>query len=125
MPAYDERQSPPAPIAQAMLRSVETGEMVKNIPMLLDTGADLTLVPRIAVSQLGVSPISHEACEVTGFDGNRSVASVVVVDLILFGLAFRGRYLLSDDAIGIVGRNVLNHVTLEFNGPALEWNISN
>ena len=45
MPAYDESYSPPAPIAEAILRSPDTGELVSNISMLLDTGADLTLVP--------------------------------------------------------------------------------
>lgn len=125
MPAYDESYSPAAPITQAILRSPETGEMVSNIPMLLDTGADLTLVPRVAVDQLGILAIPDEQCELMGFDGTRSLADVVVLDLILFGKAYRGRYLLSEDATGVVGRNVLNHLTIEFDGPALMWNVSN
>lgn len=124
MPAYDESYSPPAPIVQAMLRSAESGKLVSNIPMLLDTGADLTLVPRIAVDQLGIPVILDEQYELMGFDGNRSLASVVVLDLILFGKAYRGRYLLSGDATGVVGRNVLNHLTIEFDGPALMWNVT-
>ena len=92
--------------------------------MLLDTGDDVTLVPRTAVDQLGVSPIADQQYELIGFDGSRSFASVVVLDLILFGRAYRGRYLLSKDPVGIIGRDVLNHLAFEFNGPALEWHVS-
>lgn len=123
MPAYDESYSPPAPIAEAILRSPDTGELVSNIPMLLDTGADLTLVPRIAVGQLGVLPIPDQQYELMGFDGNRSLASVVILDLILNGKAYRGRYLLTEDAAGVIGRNVLNHLSVNFDGPALEWDV--
>ncbi len=34
---------------------------------------------------------------------------------------FRGRFLLIDAEVGVVGRNVLNHVRLLLDGPALSW----
>jgi len=40
--------------------------------MLLDTGADVTLIPKSAVDQLGVVHGSEEECELMGFDGSRS-----------------------------------------------------
>ena len=124
MPAYDHSYSPPAPIAWATLRSPETGATVTNVPMLLYAGADLTLVPRTVVGQLGVWPTPDRHYELMGLDGNRSLASIVNLDLILDGKAYRGPYLLSEDAVGVIGRNVLNHLSLEFDGPALEWNVS-
>ena len=45
MMKYDENFEPPAPIAQAQLRNTETGNRVKNVPMLLDTGADISFLP--------------------------------------------------------------------------------
>ena len=124
MPAYDEQHnSQPAPVADVTLRSQAPQAIVANVPMLLDTGADVTLVPRAAVDRLSVTPIADQQYELIGFDGNHSFASVVVLDLIMAGKAFRGRYLLSDDAVGIVGRDILNHLHLGFDGPALEWNI--
>lgn len=124
MPAYDERHnSPPAPVADVTLRSHTPQATVANVPMLLDTGADVTLVPRVAVDRLGVTPIAGQQYELIGFDGNHSTASVVVLDLILSGKAFRGRYVLADDTVGIIGRDILNHLTVGFDGPALEWNI--
>lgn len=122
MPAYDQSYSPPAPIALTTWRNSETSETVANIPMLLDTGADATIVPRVIADQLGVSPIPDQQYELMGFDGNRSLAQVVILDLLLFGKAFRGSYLLSEDAVGIIGRDVLNHLIFKFDGPALEWN---
>jgi hypothetical protein len=34
---------------------------------------------------------------------------------------FRGRYLVTDEQIGILGRDVLNHVAVLLNGPRQEW----
>lgn len=124
MPAYDQNYSPPAPVALTTWRNSETGETVANIPMLLDTGADVTMVPQVVADQLGVSPISDQQFELMGFDGNRSFARVVLLDLLFFGKAFRGSYLLSEDAVGIIGRDVLNHLLFKFDEPALEWNVS-
>ena len=125
MLAFDRSYSPPAPVALTTWRHSETGETVANIPMLIDTGADATIVPRVVADQLGVSPILDQQYELMGFDGNRSFARAVILDLLFFGKAFRGSYLLSDDAVGIVGRDVLNHLVLKFDGPALEWNANN
>jgi hypothetical protein len=34
---------------------------------------------------------------------------------------FRGQFLLIDQDLGIIGRNVLNFVSLLFDGPRLTW----
>ncbi len=125
MPAYDQNCSPPAPIAPATWRNADTGETVANVSMLLDTGADVTLVPQFVVDQLGASALPDQQYELAGFDGVHSWASAVILDLIWFRKAFRGRYLLTEDSVGIIGRDVLNHLTVEFNGPELEWNVRN
>jgi hypothetical protein len=45
MPSYDAlHYDPPAPIAQVALRTVN-GVTVSNVLLLLDTGADTTLLP--------------------------------------------------------------------------------
>ena len=39
MPSYDATDcDPPAPVAQVTLRNVHSGEMVADVPLLLDTG---------------------------------------------------------------------------------------
>jgi hypothetical protein len=55
MPAYDDQLfSPPAPIARVSLRNTESGMTISDILMLIDSGADVTLVPQSAVDILKV-----------------------------------------------------------------------
>ena len=56
MPAYDPRLfSPPAPVATVIVRHQESGVKVTDVPMLLDLGADVTLIPRTSAELLGLS----------------------------------------------------------------------
>lgn len=125
MPAYDDMHfDPPAPVARVTLRCPRTGNQVPDVEVLLDSGADVTLLPRAATNQLGSAATLAQRCELMGFDGSRSFAEVIFLDLILLGKAFRGRYLLTDDSCGILGRDVLNHLSLALNGPGLFWSES-
>jgi hypothetical protein len=56
-----------------------------------------------------------------GFDGQRSLAAAVDLDLVFAETVIRGRYLVTDDSVGILGRDVLNFFVLVLNGPAGEW----
>ncbi len=55
------------------------------------------------------------------FDGSISSAAAVELDMVFLKRAFRGRYLLIDQEVGIMGRDVLNHVPLFLDGPDLTW----
>lgn len=89
--------------------------------MLLDSGADVTLIPQTAVKVLGVAVVPDRRYELVSFDGSASFASVVRLELIFCRRTFRGQFLLIDQAWGILGRNVLNAVSLLFDGPRLVW----
>ena len=122
MPSYDAtRFSPPAPVGLIEVRNPATGAVHANVPMLIDTGADITLLPRQCVSQLQVPIDPAGAYELIGFDGARSTAPAVHLDLIFLGRTFRGRFALIDQPDGVIGRNILNHLHLAFNGPQLLW----
>jgi predicted aspartyl protease len=88
---------------------------------LLDTGADVTLLPQAFVEQLGISVDATEGYELKGFDGNVSIARVVEVDVLFLRRAFKGRFLLIEQEWGLIGRDVLNHLSLLFDGLRLEW----
>src|SRR4051812_35415267 len=84
MPAYDASLfNPPAPLARVTLRNQDNGNIAADVPMLLDTGADVTLIPQSSISQLGLAIDPNEGYELMGFDGSTSVAQVVRIDLIL------------------------------------------
>jgi hypothetical protein len=122
MPTYDFTQfDPPAPLAQVTLRNPDTGAAWSDVPKLLDSGADVTLISQAAVSQLGVAIIPDSYYELIGFDENLSFAQVVRLELIFCRRTFRGRLLLIDQTWGILGRNILNAVPLLLDGPRLMW----
>lgn len=117
---YDnEHHNPPAPVAWVSLINLETGSSVNDVPMLIDSGADVTLLPINAVRELGLEIDTGKGYEVEGFDGTRSTAPVVLATLVLGSFRFKGQYLVDDRSIGVLGRNILNAFVLELNGPRL------
>lgn len=122
MPAYDANLfNPPAPLARVTLRNPSNGATRSDVPMLLDSGADVTLIPQVLVSQLGLHVDSNEGYELMGFDGSRSIAQAIQLDLIFLGRAFRGRFLIINREWGILGRDILNLISLLLDGPHLSW----
>ncbi len=122
MPTYDgTRFQPPAPTAAVTLRNLDTGTTVADVPMLLDSGADVTLVPQASMNPLGLAVVPGKHYELIGFDGSRSFATVVRLELLFSRRTFRGQFLLVDQAWRILGRNVLNAVAVLLDGPNLSW----
>ena len=121
MPDYDStRFSPPAPVALVTLCNPESGMMKVGVTMLLDTGADVTLLPQGIAEELGLS-YSASSYELVGFEDRSSIARAVRAEMIFLGLTFRGQFLLVEQDWGIIGRNVLNAASLTFDGPKLSW----
>lgn len=72
MPAYDaERFVPPAPLAKVGLRRADTGAAITDVHMLIDSGADITLVPNDAIERLGAKTAAGKCYELVGFDGTK------------------------------------------------------
>ncbi len=124
MPAYDAlRFDPPAPVAHVILRHPNTGVVWASVPMLLDSGADITLVPQAVIERLGINDSPVSQYELIGFDGSISFAPAVQIELVWERKVFSGRFLLLDQAYGILGRNILNRLSLTLDGPNLEWHV--
>ena len=122
MPAYEGSHfHPPAPLARVGLRHPEKGPTLPDVLMLIDSGADVTLLPLASIDRLGVTVNSGEGYELMGFDGNRTVSHTVQVDLLFLRRVFEGRFLLIDQEWGILGRDVRNHLALLLHGPSSTW----
>jgi hypothetical protein len=120
MPAYDAtRFDPPAPLATVTVRSPTTGVSVDNVAMLIDTGADVTILPRAPIEDLVETAELVGRYQLEGFDGTRSLAPAVRLELQFLGKLFRGQFLIVDGSHGILGRNVINSVSLIMDGPQL------
>src|SRR5687768_10248381 len=76
--AYDDaRFDPPAPVALVTVTSQELGVVIHDVPMLLDTGADVSLLPRSHVAKL--VPPDAKQYELEAFDRTRSTAPVALM----------------------------------------------
>ncbi len=124
MPGYDtQRFDPPAPMAMVELRTRE--KSLPDVPMLIDSGSDMSFLPRSSVTQLGLQSDKQRRYQVMAFDGSPGVAESVLCDLVFLGQLYRGVYLILEGDYGILGRDVLNHVSLVLEGPRLKWHEEN
>jgi len=89
--------------------------------MLIDTGADVSMLPRMYVMQLDVEPVKNLAYEIQGFDGESKLADMVEAEVVFLGRKFTGQFLLIDQPTGILGRNILSAVSILFDGPNGKW----
>lgn len=77
MPPYDDRFfAPPAPLLHVRLRNPESGTTVPDVLLLIDTGADVTLLPHAAVNAAGIEQ-TGTSYELQAFDGRSHSAGVV------------------------------------------------
>lgn len=124
MPPYDtSRFNPPAPVVQATVRNSQDGINASGISMLLDTGADVTLIPRSAADAAGIRIAEDQYYELMGFDGTISRAAAARMEMVFLGRTFRGQFLLTDQDWGIIGRDVLNLLAMVLDGPKLSWSL--
>ncbi len=127
MPKYDDQLfSPPAPVATVTLRNPASLASVSDVPMLIDSGADVTVVPQSALDSLGVLEQSDDKVEMMGFDGQISISAVVQLDLIFNRKVFKGRFpVINQEGQGwrIIGRDILNHLAIMLDGPKLDWDV--
>lgn len=124
MPDYDRRQfNPPAPLAKVLLRTPDHAKSIEDVAMLIDSGADVSLIPVSCADQLGLRSEREETFHLQAFDGGTSPANTVHAEMIFEGTLLRGRFLLIDQEYGVLGRNVLNQMTLLLDGPRLHWRL--
>lgn len=122
MPVYDDdRFVPAAPVARVSLRHPDSGESIADVLMLIDSGADATLLPRSAVASLGLTG-TGERYQLVAFDGTTNQSEAVRAVVVFLNKTFRGRFLQVESEVGVMGRNVLNCVRLLLDGPARNWN---
>jgi hypothetical protein len=122
MPQYDRQQfDPPAPVAKVIVRTLNRARAVLEVTMLIDSGSDMTLIPRVCADQLELPSEIVDRIRLRGFWGGDKPAEVVQAELVFLGRNFHGHFPLTDGNFGILGRNVLNKASLLLDGPHLSW----
>lgn len=108
---YDVAYRPPAPVLPVGVSA--GGAAIVMVPMLVDSGADVTLLPAELVRRLRLPWVDSIA--VSGFGGVRQQAAVHAATLTLGGTQLVARVVASDEAL--LGRDVLASFVLELDGP--------
>jgi predicted aspartyl protease len=117
--AYDASQDPPAPMVPVRVAG-PVGDEAVMVPMLIDTGADCTLVPAPIVRRLGLPQI--DIIGLTGVGGARQRATVHAASIELGGIRLLARIVAFPDE-AILGRDVLNQVVMTLDGPGLTLSV--
>jgi len=123
MPAYDiERYSPAAAVAAVSVRNVASGASVDEVSMVLDSGADISALPKAVVDALTLA-VGDRAYEVMAYDNSVRVCPTVRAEVVFMRGHFKGQFIVADQADGVLGRNILNHFIVTLDGPRLEWDV--
>lgn len=119
MPTYEAAGfQPPAPVVRA--RVVGPGGSHSDVPLLIDSGADISVIPLGAAHTVGAR-IRRSTAPIRFLAGEELVLDQADLAVEFLRYRFRGAFLVVDSTHGIVGRNILNALRLTLDGPGLEW----
>ncbi len=118
---YNKTYVPPFPTLPVTLG--EGASRVGPVPALIDSGADTTLVPVDLLDQIGVG--EGEQVTIRSHFGERQIALLYLVPLSIAGAHLVGIYVVGNEATDeiILGRNVLNKLSLLLDGPAQQTDV--
>jgi predicted aspartyl protease len=107
----------PAPFVHVTLRCLETGKEASDVPALIDTGADCTVIPVRFVGEPGL--VSMGQIPIAGFGGCIAETPTYYADVAVRSLPPVNVKVLASDGepIVLLGRDVLNHFRLVLDGP--------
>lgn len=121
MPAYDTRMTPPAAFVDIQVTNPATGAS-QQVRAKLDTGAAGTVLPDVVVAALGLRPEGEALCY--GYDRVPVWRPTYYVAIELAGYRIPiVEVVASPREDALLGRDVLNHFVITFNGKALTFEL--
>ncbi|MBI4739574.1 MAG: retropepsin-like domain-containing protein [Chloroflexi bacterium] len=120
---YNADFEPPAPCLDILVSHPEIAETSRTFSFQLDTGSDITVLPLNIVSELAL-PRAGEIL-VEGYDANQDQATIYFATLSIKNFVFRRVSILAiDRSQGLLGRDVLNLLVTNLNGPKLQFDLT-
>jgi predicted aspartyl protease len=115
--SFDVRYDPALPACKATISVALTGRCL-DMPAIIDTGADATLIPLEYLQELGARRYFEAGLRSQW--GERRVVFLYLIDIQIGQITMPGVYAVGDD-LGdevILGRDVLNRLRVLLDGPA-------
>jgi predicted aspartyl protease len=122
MIAYNTSHDPPAPVAQVTVANAMRRRRHRSAPALLDTGSDITAIPRSLANTLQLYPIGQirledvqaQTLQVLTYAVQLTIAGLIIprLEVILTGLDYV-----------VLGRDVLNRFYVLLNGPETAFDL--
>lgn len=113
--AYDKAYEPPAPVIQVVVRTPYAAS--SPLPAFIDSGADSTIVPLSVLQQIGARYIDkRNLIGITGLGQTVGLYPILIQigEEIIYGIEAADH----GDEI-VLGRDVLNQITVILDGPLL------
>lgn len=121
MPEYEAGAwDPPAPIVRATVRDSSTA--IADVPMLIDTGSDVSVVPQAVVEAIGAA-VHPSRVPVQFYTGAEEAWEEADLSVEFARFRFEGLFLVVESSYGILGRNILNSLMVTLDGPGLTWSV--
>src|SRR5579871_2588663 len=105
---------PPAPVARVLVRG-PNNQTATNVPVLVDTGSDVSTLPADVVRAVGGTLTASEI-QIEYLDGVRESYDETLLTVEYLHYRFRGRFLVTPADYGLFGRNILNGLVLTLDG---------
>jgi predicted aspartyl protease len=112
--SFDDSYEPPAPVLPVRVGGLEDHDPAAMLRMLVDTGADCTLIPLKIAKSLRLPMV--DKVSIQGVGGKTQQASVHAARVRVGKLRVLARVVaLGDEAL--LGRDVLNRMVVQLDGP--------
>lgn len=119
---YSLEHMPPAPALTVGISVVDRPDSILNVTALLDTAADISVVPDTLIDQLGLIPVSETM--IAGFEERPVHVLVYVVAIHIAGARlYPARVVAHSVSYALIGRNVLNSLFVRLDGPDLLFQV--
>lgn len=112
--AFDLSFSPPAPVLPIGVGGIDLGAPTTMVRMLVDTGADCTLIPVHVARALRLPLVDR--VELRGVGAEATPVSVHAARVLIAGVRIVARLMAFEDE-ALLGRDILNRFSLAIDGP--------